>query len=154
MAQLHRRVLQHQKSGIPQATPATQGTSACGPARPSQVRGPLRHFVRAASTGIYLCNVCSCHEILRAQRPGSGQQHAGRRAYVLGPLVLGRWWHPHGAMIAIDGRMCVECSHSVQFLLCQRAHTHTHILHYMYVHMGVPTWYCDAEGGLLQICDH
>jgi hypothetical protein len=146
VAQLHRRVLQHQKSGIPQATPATQGTSACGPARPSQVRGPLRHFVRAALAGISLCDVCSCHEILRAPRPGSGQQHAGRRAYVLGPLVLAGQ-PPHGAMITIDGRMCVECSHCSILALPARAYTYIHTC------MDVSMWYRDAEGGLLQICD-
>ena len=41
VTQLHQRVLEHEKTGIPQATPATQGTTACGPAKPSQDNSTL-----------------------------------------------------------------------------------------------------------------
>jgi hypothetical protein len=37
------------------------------------VSGPLRHSLPAVLTGIYLCNVCSCHEILRRNGLGQGE---------------------------------------------------------------------------------
>jgi hypothetical protein len=40
--------------------------------RTATVRRPLRPFGRRFLTEIYLCNVCSCLEILRAQRTRVG----------------------------------------------------------------------------------
>lgn len=41
VSKLHQLVVKHEKTGIPQATPATQGTTACGPAKPSQDNSSL-----------------------------------------------------------------------------------------------------------------